>query len=118
MRKGLRTLATVVAAAVAVLGTTAQAYALSAKATLVNGVVSVSGGQAAKSTPISWEGVAVTTANKGGNFSFVSTYVPADCTGMVSDGITAIDVRVEGCSGSITGLPGSGQVTIYAPGDD
>jgi len=36
----------------------------------------------------------------------------------VGDGTASIDVRVEGCSGSITGLPGTGQVTIYAPGDD
>lgn len=118
MRNGCGTLAAAIAAGVVVLGSTAPAYALSAKATLVNGVVSVSGGQAAKSTPISWEGVAVATANKGGNFSFVSTYVPADCVGVVSDGLASIDVRVEGCSGSITGLPGTGQVTVYAPGDD
>ena len=117
MRNGCGTLAAAVASVV-VLGSAAPAYALSAKATLVNGVVSVSGGQAVKSTSISWEGVAVTTANKGGTFSFVSTYVPADCVGVVSDGVASIDVRVEGCSGSITGLPGTGQVTIYAPGDD
>src|SRR5262245_4178222 len=105
-------------AACVLLGGAAPAAALSAKATLVNGAVSVSGGQAVKSTPISWEGVVVTTANKGGNFAFTSAYVPADCIGTVSDGNASIDVRVEGCSGSITGLPGTGQVTIYAPGDD
>jgi hypothetical protein len=115
MRGGCRQVAV---AAVVLLGGVAPAYALSAKATLANGAVSVSGGQAAKSTSISWEGVAMTTANKGGTFSFVSTYVPADCVGVVSDGVSSIDVRVEGCSGSITGLPGTGQVTIYAPGDD
>ena len=118
MRNGCAVLTAVGAVAVVVLGSTAPAYALSAKAVLVNGTVSVSGGQAVKSAPIAWEGVVFTTANKGGNFTFVSSYVPADCTGTVSDGTTSIDVRVEGCSGSITGLPGTGQVTIYAPGDD
>ena len=72
MRNGCGTLATIVAAAVAVLGTTAPAFALNAKATLADGVVSISGSQAAKSASISWEGVAATTSNKGGNFSFVS----------------------------------------------
>jgi hypothetical protein len=118
MRVGFGRLAGVVATGAVVLAGAAPAYALSAKASLVNGAVSVSGGQAVKSTPISWEGAVVTTANKGGTFMFVSTYVPADCIGTVSDGSTSIEVRVEGCSGSITGLPGTGQVTSYAPGDD
>jgi hypothetical protein len=118
MRGQFGQLAGAVTAAVVLLGGGVPAYALSAKATLVNGAVAVSGGQAAKSTSISWEGVAVTTANKGGNFSFTSAYVPTDCTGTVSDGTASIDVRIEGCSGSITGLPGTGQVTSYAPGDD
>src|SRR5262245_17150890 len=104
MRNGSGALAAVAAAAVVVLGSSAPAYALTAKATLVNGTVSVSGGQAAKSTPILWEGAVVATASKGGNFAFVSTYVPADCIGTVSNGTTSIDVRVEGCSGSLTGL--------------
>ena len=118
MRDGFGALTGLMAAAAIVLVSAAPAYALGAKATLANGVITVSGGQAAKSAPISWEGVVVTAANKGGSFTLISTYVPADCVGALSDGSASIDVRVEGCSGSITGLPGTGQVTIYAPGDD
>ena len=118
MRDGFGALAGPLAAAAIVVVSAAPAHALGAKATLASGVVTVSGGQAAKSASISWEGVVVTAANKGGSFTFMSTYVPADCVGALSDGSTSIDVRVEGCSGSITGLPGTGQVTIYAPGDD
>ena len=118
MRGGFGKLTGAMAAAAIVLICVGPAQALSAKATLANGVVTVSGGQAARTAPISWEGLVTTTANKGGNFTFVSMYVPADCIGTVSDGSASIDVRVEGCSGSITGLPGTGQVTTYAPGDD
>src|SRR5687768_5254636 len=118
MRSGFGALTGLMAAAAMVLVSAAPAHALGAKAVLENGVVTVSGGQAAKSAPISWEGVIVTAANKGGSFTFMSMYVPADCVGRVSDGSASIDVRVEGCSGSITGLPGTGQVTIYTPGDD
>jgi len=118
MRSGFGALTGLTAAAAILLFSAAPAYALGAKALLENGVVTVSGGQAAKSAPISWEGVVVTAANKGGSFTFISIYVPADCVGTLSDGSASIDVRVEGCSGSITGLPGTGQVTIYAPADD
>jgi hypothetical protein len=48
------------AAAAIVFVTVAPAHALGAKASLANGVVTVTGGQAAKSAPISWEGVVVT----------------------------------------------------------
>ena len=118
MRGGFGPLTGLMAAAAIVFVSAAPAHALGAKASLANGVVTVTGGQAAKSAPISWEGVVVTAANKGGSFTFISTYVPADCVGALSDGTASIDVRVEGCSGSITGLPGTGQVTSYAPGDD
>ena len=118
MRYGFGALTGLMAAAAIVLVSAAPAHALGAKASLVSGVITVTGGQAAKSAPISWEGVIVTAANKGGSFTFMSTYVPADCVGALNDGTVSIDVRVEGCSGTITGLPGTGQVTIYAPGDD
>jgi hypothetical protein len=118
MQGGFGALTGPMAAAAIVLVSAAPAHALGAKASLANGAVTVTGGQAAKSAPISWDGVVVTAANKGGSFTFVSTYVPTDCVGTLSDGSASIEVRVEGCSGSITGLPGTGQVTSYAPGDD
>ena len=122
MRSGLIRLIGISATAATVLVSAAPAHALGAKASLAgkrghHG----SAEQAAKSAPISWQGAwaSATAANRGGSFTFVSTYVPADCVGALSDGSASIDVRVEGCSGSIpTGLPGTGQVTIYAPGDD
>src|SRR5512138_3191107 len=98
MRGGFGMLTGAMAAAAIVLISAGPAHALSAKASLANGVVTVTGGQAARTAPISWEGAVVTTANKGGNFTFVSMYVPADCIGTVSDGSASIDVRVEGCS--------------------
>lgn len=118
MRSGFGAPTGLMAAAAIVFFSAAPAHALGAKASLANGVITVTGGQAAKSAPISWEGVVVTAANKGGSFTFISMYVPPDCIGALSDGTASIDVRVEGCSGSITGLPGTGQVTTYAPGDD
>ena len=60
----------------------------------------------------------MTAANQGGNFTFTTMLVPVDCVGTLSDGSASIDVRVEGCSDVTTGLPGTGQTTIYAPGDD
>jgi hypothetical protein len=96
----------------------APAYALGAKALLAAGVVTVSGGQAARSASISWEGVVMTTANRGGSFAFETTIVPADCIGTVNDGTSSVDVRIDGCGDGATGLPGTGQTISYAPGDD
>src|SRR5262245_23740848 len=76
----------------------ADAAALTVKtAALSGGVVSVSGGQAARFAPISWEGTVVATSNKGGGFSFTTTAVPGDCVGTLSDGATTIEVPVSGC---------------------
>ena len=119
MRDGFGALTGLMVAAATVLVSAAPAHALGAKASLTSGVITVTGGQAAKSAPISWEGVVVTAAEQGwqlyvdSNVTFRRTASAA-----LSDGSASIDVRVEGCSGSITGLPGTGQVTIYAPGDD
>ena len=107
-----------VAAAMLVITTAAPAYALGAKASIVGGLVNVSGGQAAKSAPVFWEGIAVGTANKGGNFAFTTTVIPADCVGTVSDGTSSIEVSIEGCSSATTRLLGTGQTSSYAPGDD
>jgi hypothetical protein len=107
----------VIAAALLLLVGAAPAHALTAKASLTGGVVTVSG-QAAKYAPVSWEGIVVTTANKRGAFSFTTSTRPSDCIGTLSDGTGSLDVRVDGCSGVTTGLPGTGQVTVYAAGDD
>ena len=108
----------VLAAVGMVLVAAAPAHALGAKASLAGGVVTVSGSQAAKSAPVSWEGVVVTTANKGGSFAFTTPVLPLDCIGTLTDGTSSIDVRITGCSDVTTGLPGTGQTTIYAAGDD
>ena len=60
----------------------------------------------------------MTTANRGGNFSFTTTIVPTDCIGTVTDGTSSVDVRIDGCGDVTSGLPGTGQTTSYAPGDD
>lgn len=117
MRSALIYLTGTAAAAMLLVGA-APAHALGARATLAAGVVSVSGGQATRSAPISWEGGVATTANKGGSFAFTTILLPVDCIGTVSDGTSTIDVRIEGCSDVTTGLPGTGQTAIYAAGDD
>ncbi len=96
----------------------APAHAIGVKASLSGGVVNVSGSQAAKSALISWEGVVVTTAGKGGSFAFSTTIVPMDCIGTLTDGTSSVDVRIDGCSDVSTGLPGTGQTISYATGDD
>ncbi len=105
-------------AAATLIISTSPAYALGAKASLVGGLVSVSGGQAAKSASVFWEGIAVGTTNKGGSFAFTTTVVPADCVGTVSDGTSSIDVRIDGCASATTSLLATGQTISYAPGDD
>lgn len=119
MDSALMTLKAILYTAVMITAASVPAYALGAKATFANGVVTVSGGQAAKSAPITWEGAVVATANKGGSFAFVTPVIPSDCTGTLSDGMSTIQVRVEGCGGgSVSTLPGTGQTISYAPGDD
>jgi Protein of unknown function (DUF1566) len=106
------------AALVLALGV-ADAAAFTVKsATLSAGVVSISGGQAARFAPISWEGTVVTTSSKGGGFSFTTSVVPGDCVGTLSDGATTVDVIVSGCGTARVLLPGSGQTVSYAPRDD
>ena len=94
MRSGLIRLIGISATAVMVLVAAAPAYALGARASLAAGVVNVSGGQAARSAAISWEGAVVATANRGGNFAFTTMLVPVDCIGTLSDGTSSIEVRV------------------------
>ena len=118
MRTGLVNAAGTLAAAAILLVGAAPAYALGARASLGGGGVTVSGSQAEKSAQISWEGLVVATANKGGSFAFTTSVVPADCIGTLSDGSTSVDIRIDGCSNGATGLPGTGQTTTYAAGDD
>ena len=109
---------TIGAAALLAVGVV-EAAALTVKsATLSGGVVSVSGGQAARFAPISWEGTVLSTSNKGGGFSFTTSVVPGDCVGTLTDGATTIEVIVTGCGNTRVLLPGSGQTVSYAPRDD
>src|SRR5918993_1275863 len=99
MRSGLMKPKAVLAVAVMLLAGAVPAHALGAKASLAGGVVNVSGTQAEKASPITWEGIVVTTANKGGSFAFTTATIPADCVGTVSDGKNSLEVRIEGCGG-------------------
>ena len=106
------------AALLLVLGSS-DAEALTVKnATVSLGVVSVSGGQAARYAQISWEGTIVTTANKGGGFTFTTAVVPTNCVGTLSDGISHVSVVISGCGGTISPLPPTGRTISYAAGDD
>jgi Protein of unknown function (DUF1566) len=118
MRSAVTTLNGIMAMGAMLLVGAAPAYALGARASFSAGVVTVSGGHAARSASISWEGVVVTTANKGGSFAFTTTIVPVDCIGTVNDGTSSVDVRIDGCGDVTSGLPGTGQITSYASGDD
>jgi hypothetical protein len=117
MQSKLMALTGIVTTALMSLGAPPPA-GLRAKATLSAGGVSVSGGQAASSAAISWEGIVATSASNRGKFSFTTTIIPLDCIGTLSDGISTIEVRVERCSDVATGLPGTGQTISYAAGDD
>ncbi len=61
-------------------------------AEVVSGVAVVEG-RAAASATMSWEGAAVTQANRGGNFAFQGV-VPADCVGRLDEGDPAAAVAV------------------------
>lgn len=117
MRSGLIRLTGAAAAVMALIGA-APAEALTARASLAAGVVTVSGSQAARSAMLSWEGIEVAAASKAGKFAFTTIIVPSDCIGTLSDGTSSIDVRIDGCSGVTPGLPATGQTAIYAAGDD
>src|SRR5262249_16826907 len=79
-----------VLAALLVLSAPASALTITS-ATQVDGVVRVSGSQAAKAGAlIRWEGAGVTYASSGGFFVFSSANVPPDCIGSVSDGVSTV----------------------------
>jgi hypothetical protein len=110
---------TVAGGAIAVALGVSPAYAIVVRdATLQGGSVRVSGSQAARSAPITWEGVEVATSSRSGSFTFTTQTVPADCTGTLNDGVSTVEVTVAGCVVTASTLPGTGQTTSYAPGDD
>lgn len=63
----------------------AEAVITIKSAEVVNGAAVVKGGNAARGAGISWEGILVTQANNGGNFTFQGV-VPADCVGRLEEG--------------------------------
>ena len=81
------------------------------KATLSHGEVKVSGGDAAGSATITWEGNPVASASKAGNFHFQSGAVPADCVGTLSDGVETLNVPVSNCT--TLAFPATGQQTCW-----
>src|SRR5207245_1116510 len=87
------------------------------QAEIDSGAVAVRGNQAARSEPITWEGVQVTTSNNGGVFKFTTSILPADCVGRLSDGVSAIEVVIENCMPALNRLlapvPQTGQVKCY-----
>jgi WD40 repeat protein len=78
-----------------------------------NDVAVVKGRKAAAYQTIFWQGVPVTTATKNGSFSFEGE-VPTDCIGMLSDGVTTIDVELDNCP-SDPGGGGGGGVILELP---
>jgi hypothetical protein len=100
MFQGARWIVAVALAGVGLCGASAQAAIKIEQATVQNGVAFVKGNGAALGFTITWEGVAVTTANqKNGGFSFFSV-LPDDCTGALSDGVSTVAVAVLGCTAS------------------
>ena len=66
------------------------------QADVQNGLAVVAGNKAAKSSTITWDGLAVTATNKGGAFNFAGP-VPQNCVGVLSDGLTTINVTLSNC---------------------
>ncbi len=96
MRQVVHVLALNVAALAALAGP-AQALTVT-RALLSGGTLTVSGYENNGSTTIRWEGRVVTRSDQRGGFTFTTTVVPADCTGTLSDGASAIGVGIEGCT--------------------
>jgi hypothetical protein len=97
----------------------AEAVITIRSAGVVNGIAVVEG-RAASNTTISWEGAALTQANRKGNFAFQGV-VPADCVGSLHEGdpAAAIDVALANCvPRAAAPVPQTGQTTSVAAGDD
>jgi Protein of unknown function (DUF1566) len=103
----------------------AEAVLTIRSAEVINGAAVVQGGKAPANAPISWEGMPVTQANKGGNFAFQGM-VPADCVGRLEDGVPAdaVDVALANCTPVPpppefpAPVPQTGQTTSEVVGDD
>ena len=65
----------------------------------------VKGRKAAANQTITWEDVDVATANKRGSFSFFNGDVPSNCVGILSDGVTTINVTLNNCTPDSGGEP-------------
>lgn len=102
--------ATVAVAVMAIFISSAQA--ITVKASIKKGAVTVTGSAAALNAAISWEGVNVATASTKGKFKFSGAPVPADCVGKLSDGVTNIDVPLANCTPT-GGVLETGQTTCY-----
>ncbi len=119
MSQGTRWIIAVALAGVGLCGASAQAAIKIEQATVQNGVAYVQGTGATLGAQITWEGFAVTTANKkNGGFSFFGI-LPEDCSGALSDGASSVAVAVLGCTpGAPAPVAQTGQMTSYASGDD
>ena len=118
MTHGTRWMVALALAGVGLGGAAAQAAIKIEQATVQNGVAFVKGNGAALGAQITWEGVAVTTANKkNGGFSFFGV-PPDDCSGQLSDGASSVNVAVLGCTpvtkaGAPAPVPQTGQTLCY-----
>jgi Protein of unknown function (DUF1566) len=122
MAQGTRWIIAMALAGVGLWGTLAEAAIKIEQATVQNGVAFVKGNGATKGAQITWEGFAVTTANKNnGGFSFFGI-LPDDCSGQLRDGASVVNVAVLGCTPVTAGAPApvakTGQTTSFASGDD
>ena len=117
MAQGIRWIMAMALAGVGLWGTLAEAAIKIEQATVQNGVAFVKGNGATKGAQITWEGFAVTTANKNnGGFSFFGV-LPDDCSGALSDGTSAVNVAVLGCTPVTADAPApvakTGQTLCY-----
>lgn len=92
------------------------------QATIQNGYVTITGGNAPRLSPIRWEGELVgkkSTAN--GNFALNTPDLPRDCVGRLRIGSAQRDVVINDCTPAAvfkSGVQRTGQTTSYASGDD
>jgi hypothetical protein len=94
----------------------AEAVITIRSAGVVNGVAVVEG-RAASNATMSWEGAALTQANRKGNFAFQGV-VPADCVGSLHEGdpAAAIDVSLANCTPKAPApVPRTGQTLCWDP---
>src|SRR5262245_4364823 len=113
--------AAVALAILAVFISSAEAAIKIEIAEVQNGAAYVKGNGAQNGAQITWDGNAVTTANKNNGGFLFNGVVPADCVGTLSDGVSTIQVVVLDCtpvSAAPAPVPRTGQTTSYAARDD